>query len=59
MPESEDYLCLSLRSRNTQESVKNLRQVVELLQKTFEIDNLVDTIEDKGVYEELSKLNVG
>ena len=40
------------------ESVKNLRQVVELLQKPFEIDDLVDTIEDKGVYEELSKLNV-
>jgi hypothetical protein len=28
------------------------------LQKPFEIDDLVDTIEDKGVYEELSKLNV-
>ena len=40
------------------ESVKNLRQVVELLQKPFEIDNLVDAIEDKGVFEELSKLNV-
>lgn len=40
------------------ESVKKLRQVVELLQKPFEIDSLVDAIEDKGVYEELSKLNV-
>lgn len=40
------------------ESVKKLRQVVELLQKPFEIDSLVDTIEDNGVYEELSKLNV-
>lgn len=41
-----------------QESVKNLRQVVELLQKPFAIDALVETIEDKGVYEELSTLNV-
>jgi CheY-like chemotaxis protein len=40
------------------ESVKNLRQVVELLQKPFEIDTLVDAIEDRGVYEELGKLNV-
>jgi CheY-like chemotaxis protein len=40
------------------ESVKNLRQVVELLQKPFEIDSLVDAIEDNGVYEELGKLNV-
>ena len=40
------------------ESVNSLRQVVELLQKPFEIDDLVDTIEDKGVFEELSKLNV-
>lgn len=40
------------------ESVKNLRQVVELLQKPFEIDTLVNAIEDRGVYEELGKLNV-
>ena len=40
------------------DSVKNLGQVVELLQKPFEIVNLIDTIEDKGVYEELSELNV-
>jgi CheY-like chemotaxis protein len=41
-----------------QESVKELGQVVELLQKPFDLDKLVDTIEDKGVYEELAKLKV-
>ncbi|MCI0557158.1 MAG: hypothetical protein MN733_01590, partial [Nitrososphaera sp.] len=40
------------------ESIKELDQVVELLQKPFEIDVLVDTVEDKTIYEQLSKLNV-
>jgi CheY-like chemotaxis protein len=40
------------------ESVKELDQVVELLQKPFEIDVLVDTVEDKTIYEELKRLNV-
>src|SRR5712692_9313750 len=40
------------------ESVKQLRMVVELLQKPFELDVLVDTVEDKSIYEELKKLNV-
>src|SRR5712692_9406125 len=40
------------------ESVKQLKMVVELLQKPFELDVLVDTVEDKRIYEELKKLNV-
>jgi hypothetical protein len=32
---------------------------VELLQKPFELDTLVGLLEDKGIYEELEKLNVG
>jgi DNA-binding NtrC family response regulator len=40
------------------ESIKELDQVVELLQKPFEIDVLVDTIEDKTIYQQLEKLNV-
>jgi CheY-like chemotaxis protein len=40
------------------DSVKNLRQVVELIQKPFELDPFVDLIEDKGIYTELEKLNV-
>jgi CheY-like chemotaxis protein len=41
-----------------QESVKQLKQVVELMQKPFFLSQLVDTIEDKEVYEELKNLNV-
>ncbi len=40
------------------ESIKELDQVVELLQKPFEIDTLVDTVEDKTIYQQLAKLNV-
>lgn len=40
------------------DSIKNLKQIVELLQKPFSLQALVDTIEDKDIYEELAKLNV-
>ena len=40
------------------ESVKQLGQVVELLQKPFDVDVLADMVEDRGVYEELEKINV-
>ncbi|MGH9909420.1 MAG: response regulator [Nitrososphaerales archaeon] len=39
------------------DSVKQLKQVVELIQKPFELDAFVDTIEDKEIYAELEKLN--
>jgi DNA-binding NtrC family response regulator len=41
-----------------EESIQGLNRVVELLQKPFDLDTLVDTIEDKAVYEELSRINV-
>ena len=41
-----------------QESVKQLKQIVELMQKPFTLSQLVDTVEDKEVYEELKSLNV-
>ena len=40
------------------DSVKNLHQVVELIQKPFELDPFIDLIEDKGIYTELEQLNV-
>jgi CheY-like chemotaxis protein len=40
------------------ELVQQLNQPVELLQKPFGQDELVDTIEDKEIYSELQKLNV-
>jgi CheY-like chemotaxis protein len=39
-------------------SVKELKRVVELLQKPFEIRAFIDTIEDKQVYEELKKIMI-
>ena len=39
-------------------SVKELKRVVELMQKPFEIQAFVDTIEDKQVYEELKKIMI-
>lgn len=41
-----------------QKSVKQLKQIVELMQKPFTLSQLVDTVEDKEVYEELKNLNV-
>lgn len=41
-----------------EESVKHLHAVVELLQKPFEHEVLVDIIENKRVHEELKKINV-
>jgi CheY-like chemotaxis protein len=40
------------------DSIQQLNQVVELLQKPFEQDVLIDTIEDKEIYLELQKLSV-
>ena len=40
------------------DSIKNLKQIVETLQKPFALQALVDTIEDKEIYQELEKLNV-
>jgi CheY-like chemotaxis protein len=40
------------------DSIKNLKQIVELLQKPFSLQDLVNTIEDKTIYDELAKLNV-
>lgn len=40
------------------DSIRNLKQIVELLQKPFSLQDLVDTIEDKTIYAELAKLNV-
>jgi CheY-like chemotaxis protein len=41
-----------------EDSVKQLKQVVELMQKPFEADTLADTIEDKAAYEVIKTLIV-
>ncbi len=40
------------------ESIKTLKQIVELLQKPFSLDMLLKIIEDTTAYKELEKLNV-
>jgi len=40
------------------ESVKQLKQVVELLQKPFDLDVLGDVLEDKEIFSQLEMLNV-
>jgi CheY-like chemotaxis protein len=39
------------------DSIQQLNQIVELLQKPFGENELIDTIEDKEIYSELQKLN--
>lgn len=39
-------------------AVKNLHRVVELLHKPFDLEYLVDAVEDKSLYEQLERLNV-
>jgi CheY-like chemotaxis protein len=39
-------------------SASQLKQVVELLQKPFDIQSLVDIVEDKYIHEELEKFNI-
>ena len=41
-----------------QHSIKELKQVVELIQKPFSLNLLVDIVEDKRVYEDLRTLNI-
>ena len=41
-----------------EQAVKQLKQVVELMQKPFAVDALVDTIEDKEIYEGLKEIMV-
>lgn len=40
------------------ESIKNLKQITEIMKKPFALQALVDTLEDKEIYEKLGKLNV-
>ena len=40
------------------DSIQRLNQIVELLQKPFSRDMLIDTIEDKEIYSQLQKFNI-
>jgi CheY-like chemotaxis protein len=40
------------------DSIRKLKQVVELIQKPFNVNTLIETIEDKEIYSELERFNV-
>ncbi len=40
------------------ESIKNLKQITEIMKKPFHLQALIDTLEDKEIYQKLEKLNV-
>jgi CheY-like chemotaxis protein len=40
------------------EAVKNLHKIVELLQKPFDLEYFVDSVEDRKLYEQLERLNL-
>ena len=40
------------------ESVKNLKQITEIMKKPFKLNALIDTLEDTEIYSKLEKLNV-
>ena len=40
------------------ESVRQLNQIIEILNKPFSEQELIDTVEDKSIYSELKELNV-
>ncbi len=40
------------------ESIKNLNLITEIMKKPFQLSALVDTLEDKEIYNALEKLNV-
>ena len=40
------------------ESIRQLNQIVEMLNKPFSEQELIDTVEDKSIYSELKELNV-
>ena len=55
-PEQRIIFASAYVKETLEDSVKQLKQVVELMQKPFDADVLVDTIEDKEVQQGLKKL---
>jgi CheY-like chemotaxis protein len=43
---------------NLTDSIRKLKQVVELMQKPFNVNTLIDTVEDKEIYSELERFKV-
>jgi CheY-like chemotaxis protein len=68
MQVAEEILAMNPRQRiifasayvkeTLRDSIRKLKQVVELMQKPFDVNTLIDTVEDKEIYSELKGLNV-
>lgn len=57
-PDQRIIFASAYAEETLRDSVKQLKQVVELMQKPFSLSLLVDLVEDKGAYEELKELNL-
>ena len=57
-PDQRTIFASAYVKETLENSVKQLKRVVELLQKPFEIQAFIDTIEDRQVYEELKKIMI-
>ena len=55
-PEQRIIFASAYVKETLQESVKHLRKVVELIQKPFETNTLIEAIEDKEIYKQLKIL---
>jgi CheY-like chemotaxis protein len=68
MQVAEEILAMNPRQRiifasayvkeNLTDSIRKLKQVVELMQKPFNVNTLIDTVEDKEIYSELERFKV-
>ena len=57
-PEQRIIFASAYVAETLRESAKDLHQIVELLQKPFGLDYLVEIVEDTEVYQQLESLNV-
>ena len=57
-PEQRILFASAYVEETLKESIKNLKQIVELLQKPFSLNTMLNIIEDTSAYKELEKLNV-
>lgn len=57
-PHQRIIFAFAYAKKSLQESVKQLKQTVEFIQKPLKLNQLVDIVEDRQVYAKLKELNV-
>jgi response regulator RpfG family c-di-GMP phosphodiesterase len=58
MPKQRIIFISAYVMQTLEESVKTLRQIVELIQKPVELDTIINRVEDTEIWSGLQKLNV-